>query len=133
MEHGFYDQVPRAEFSVKLSREEYIKARSFTMKRFGRLRNAPFFILLGAALILLGLSGLFYQVTSVPAFCLMLVLTLSGGTVIFIFAGYFPSQAAERAGEQYDNARTPSLPFQIRFYRDTFEVVNEYGSMLGYY
>lgn len=133
MEHGYYDNTPQAEFTVSLTVEEYKKARVQISRRFGRLRNAPFFILLGAALMVLGVSGLFYQITSIAAVILMAVLVGIGGILIFLYASYYPTFAAERAQQVFESSRRASLPYKVKLYRDTFEVTDEYGSRIGYY
>jgi hypothetical protein len=61
------------------------------------------------------------------------VLVVLGGVLIFLYTSYYPTSLAERGRYLFEQAKRPHLPYEVKLYRDTFEVIDEYGSRIGYF
>ena len=126
-------QIPVAQASYTLTKEEYQKGRLLVEKRHASLLSAPVFILLGLALFALGVTSFFYEQLSVSSILLAAVLMVLGIFTSAYFASAKPANIMGEADRQYNGSILLKSPKKVTICRDVFSIQDEFEQVRPFY
>ena len=120
--------LPRAVLTVAPTREEYVEASLIAAGRGGRLRCAPVWLLLAAALLFAGMS------TVGTRSVLLGVLLLAAGALLVLWVLLIePGRIRKRARAEWEIYQALLEPAQVRLYPDVVETYTQYLTLTDSY
>ena len=110
-----YENQPRAEFPVTVTKEEYIRAALLAARRTGALRSTP--VVVAAAALLLLLGAFSFGWPGVPFSVSVFFCVLSPLTLLLFFVAE-PAAVRRQAGRDYLTYAALLCPATLRLFPD---------------
>lgn len=119
-------KLPKAEISIDVTKEEYIKSFLLVERQIGYLRPLPIAVIASAVLLFLGLSSFNWFRVSYSSIFLPLILCFSCPVLLVYFFYLQPSLLKGRAAGFYKSYSEIMKDSVIEFFDDNFVTKTQY-------